>query len=72
MPMKRAALRREGLPAADVADLYRSPGFLQTCYAEWEAYISELRQLGTTIHLHVLRPELGSAEQPSFAEAHHR
>jgi hypothetical protein len=68
MPMKRAALRREGLPTADVADLYRSPGFLQKCYAEWEAYVSQLRQPGATLRFHVLRPDLTSTQQPSFAE----
>jgi hypothetical protein len=65
-PLKHAALRRQGLPTLAAHDLYRSPGFLGTCYRRWEEFLGQLTAFIPQSKMLVVRPEMNPSGEPSF------
>ncbi len=67
LPLKRAALKARGLPAVDAGELYATPGFLNACYAAWDAYVATLAESGSISNVIDVRPGLNSYGAQSFA-----
>jgi hypothetical protein len=65
MPLKRASLRRRGLPTEAAQDLYQSPGFLDARYAQWKTFLDDISRRART-EVIAVRPTLNEQGAPSF------
>jgi hypothetical protein len=65
-PVKRAALKAQGLPALDAAELYSTPGFLDACYAAWDDFLRRFDPAASRVSLVEVAPAPDSMEHPSF------
>jgi len=66
MPLKRSRLKRQGLPAREVHELYDVPGFLDNCYACWEGYLRQLSTAVSNCRGIIVEPTNGPNGEPSF------
>lgn len=66
MPLKRSRLKRQGLPAREVHELYDVPGFLDNCYACWEGYLRQLSTAVSNCRGVIVEPTNGPNGEPSF------
>jgi hypothetical protein len=66
LPLKRAALKAQGLPAVDAGELYATPGFLEICYREWDSFLGRLAASNSHITLINVSPVHDPFGNPAF------